>query len=59
MGIAYVPEPYARAALSDGHLTAVLEDGCPLFPGLFLYFPAPRYMPTSLRAFIDMIRAVA
>jgi DNA-binding transcriptional LysR family regulator len=59
LGIAYVPESYARAALSDGHLIAVLEDWCPLIPGLFLYFSGTRHMPTSLRAFIDMIRAVA
>ncbi|MBW9102691.1 LysR family transcriptional regulator [Paraburkholderia phenoliruptrix] len=59
LGIAYVPEPYARAALSDGRLVAVLEDWCPLIPGLFLYFPGTRHMPTSLRAFIDMVRAAA
>ncbi|WP_158907018.1 LysR family transcriptional regulator [Burkholderia sp. L27(2015)] len=59
LGIAYVPEPYARAALSDGRLAAVLEDWCPPIPGLFLYFPRTRHMPTSLRAFIDMVRTVA
>jgi DNA-binding transcriptional LysR family regulator len=59
LGIAYVPEPYARAALNDGRLAAVLEDWCPPIPGLFLYFPRTRHMPTNLRAFIDMIRAVA
>lgn len=59
LGIAYVPEPYARAALSDGRLIAVLEDWCPLIPGLFLYFSGTRHMPASLRAFIDMVRAVA
>jgi DNA-binding transcriptional LysR family regulator len=52
LGIAYVPEPYARAALNDGRLVAVLEDWCPPIPGLFLYFPRTRHMPTSLRAFI-------
>ncbi|WP_255631271.1 LysR substrate-binding domain-containing protein [Caballeronia sp. dw_19] len=59
LGIAYVPEPYARAALNDGRLVAVLEDWCPPIPGLFLYFPRTRHMPTSLRAFIDMVRTVA
>jgi DNA-binding transcriptional LysR family regulator len=59
LGIAYVPEPYARAALSDGRLIAVLEDWCPLIPGLFLYFSGTRHMPATLRAFIDMVRAVA
>jgi DNA-binding transcriptional LysR family regulator len=58
LGIAYVPEPYARAALHDGRLVAVLEDWCPTIPGLFLYFPRTRHMSTSLRAFIDMVRTV-
>jgi DNA-binding transcriptional LysR family regulator len=56
LGIAYVPEPYARAALHDGRLVPVLEDWCPTIPGLFLYFPRTRHMSTSLRAFIDMVR---
>jgi DNA-binding transcriptional LysR family regulator len=58
LGIAYVPEPYARAALRDGRLVPVLEDWCPTIAGLFLYFPRTRHMSTSLRAFIDMVRAV-
>ncbi len=56
MGIAYVPEPYARPALDDGRLVAVLEDWCPPIPGLFIYFPRNRHVPASLRAFIDAIR---
>jgi DNA-binding transcriptional LysR family regulator len=59
LGIAYVPEPSARAALDEGRLVAVLEDWCPLIPGLFLYFSGTRHMPTSLRAFIDMVRTNA
>lgn len=56
LGIAYVPEPYARAALDGGRLATVLEDWCPPIPGLFLYFPGNRHMPASLRAFVDTIR---
>jgi DNA-binding transcriptional LysR family regulator len=59
LGIAYVPEPYARAALHDKRLVAVLKDWCPTIPGLFLYFPRTRHMSTSLRAFIDMVRTVS
>ncbi|MGH8147760.1 MAG: LysR family transcriptional regulator [Rhodanobacteraceae bacterium] len=59
LGIAYVPEPYARAALGDGRLVTVLEDWCPPSPGLCLYFPRNHHMPPSLRAFIDMLREVA
>jgi DNA-binding transcriptional LysR family regulator len=56
LGIAYVPEPYARAALDDGTLLTVLEDWCPVIAGPSLYFPANRHVPTSLRAFIELIR---
>ncbi|MFT3779158.1 MAG: LysR family transcriptional regulator [Ottowia sp.] len=56
MGIAYVPEPCARAALDDGRLVAVLEDWCPRIPGLCLYFPRNRHAPASLQAFVDAIR---
>ncbi|SHG77743.1 LysR family transcriptional regulator [Pollutimonas bauzanensis] len=58
-GIAYVPEPYARAALDDGRLVAILEDWCPRIPGLFIYFSRNRHAPASLRAFIDAIREAA
>lgn len=57
LGIAYVPEPYARAALEARRLVTVLEDWCPLSPGLQLYFPGNRHVPPSLRALIDIIRA--
>lgn len=59
LGVAYVPEPYARGALDKGRLVAVLEDWCPPIPGLFLYFPGNRHVPANLRAFIDMVRAAA
>lgn len=56
MGIAYVPESYARTALNDGSLVAVLEQWCPYIEGLCLYFPRNRHVSASLRAFIDAIR---
>lgn len=56
LGIAYVPELSAQDALSAGRLVTVLEAWCPSIPGLFLYFPANRHIPASLRAFIDIIR---
>lgn len=56
LGIAYVPEPYARDALVRKRLVAVLSDWCPFIPGLFLYFPGNRHIPAGLRAFIDLLR---
>lgn len=56
LGIAYVPESHARAALDAGALLTVLEPWCPPTPGLCLYFPANRHMPASLRALVDMLK---
>ena len=56
LGIAYVPEDYARVALKEGRLIAVLEDWCPPVSGLFLYFSGNRHVPAALRALIEMVR---
>jgi DNA-binding transcriptional LysR family regulator len=56
LGIAYVPETAARACLDDGRLVTVLDDWCPVIPGLYLYYPGHRHVPAGLRAFIDVIR---
>ncbi|TDV35894.1 LysR family transcriptional regulator [Paraburkholderia caballeronis] len=56
LGIAYVPEPYARAALARRRLVAVLDEWCPVIPGLFLYFPGNRHIPAGLRAFIQLLK---
>ncbi|MGE8498928.1 MAG: LysR family transcriptional regulator [Pseudomonas sp.] len=58
LGIAYVPEAYAAAALADGRLVAVLPDWCPPEPGLALYYSGHRHVPAPLRAFIDLIKAL-
>ncbi|QDL93224.1 LysR family transcriptional regulator [Paroceanicella profunda] len=58
-GIAYVPEHFARPFLDSGQLCTILEDWCPAIDGLALYYPRNRHMPSSLRAFIDTLRAVA
>ncbi|RZN14585.1 LysR family transcriptional regulator [Bradyrhizobium sp. Leo121] len=57
LGIAYVPESFARTLLDSGHLVAVLEDWCPPIPGLALYYPRNRHVPSALRAFIDTLKA--
>lgn len=58
LGIAYVPEPYARSALGDGSLVMVLADWSPAIGGLRLYFPNGRRVSPTLRAFIEMVRGV-
>lgn len=56
LGIAYVPETAAHYLLSTGRLIAVLEDWCPPFSGLMLYYPGHRHVPAALRAFIDLLK---
>ena len=55
LGIAYVSEHSARAAIGRGTLCTVLDDWCPPIPGLFLYYPSHRHVPAGLRAFIDVL----
>ncbi|WP_246733011.1 LysR family transcriptional regulator [Rhizobium laguerreae] len=57
-GIAYVPEYFAQPFLVSGQLVTVLDDWCPPTPGLALYYPRSRHVPSPLRAFIDLLREV-
>ncbi|WBO23814.1 LysR family transcriptional regulator [Sphingomonas abietis] len=59
LGIAFVPEHVARAALDSNILAIVLEDWSPAIAGLCLYYPGNRHVPAGLRAFIDMLKTVA
>lgn len=55
-GVAYVPEPFAKPFLESGELVTVLDDWCPPTPGLALYYPSSRHLPSPLRAFIDLLK---
>jgi DNA-binding transcriptional LysR family regulator len=57
IGLAYVFEKVAEEPIAAGRLVRVLEDWCPYYPGLYLYFPSRRQLPAPLRAFIDFSRA--
>jgi DNA-binding transcriptional LysR family regulator len=59
LGIAFTPESHARLLLDSGRLVTVLEDWCPRIPGLMLYYPGHRHVPSALRAFIDVVREIA
>jgi DNA-binding transcriptional LysR family regulator len=56
VGIAFVPERVADNGLRARKLTVVLDDWCPRFPGLCLYYPGHRQVPAGLRAFIDVLK---
>lgn len=56
LGIAYVPEQAVQSRIERGTLATVLDDWCPLIPGLCLYYPGHRHVPSGLRAFIKVLR---
>ncbi|MBB1626378.1 LysR family transcriptional regulator [Achromobacter sp. UMC71] len=56
IGIAFVPEHLAADALRDGRLERVLDEWCPAYPGLSLYYSGHRHVSSALRALIDMLR---
>lgn len=57
MGIAFVPEIMAAPYLGSGLLRSLLEEWCPPYPGIYLYYPGRRLLPPGLRAFIDVLKA--
>ena len=59
LGIAFVPERAANEAIASRKLSVVLDDWCPRFPGLCLYYPGHRQVPSGLRAFVDVLKEVA
>ncbi|HWY23464.1 MAG TPA: LysR family transcriptional regulator [Nevskia sp.] len=56
LGLAHVMEDLVREDLRSGALVRVLEDWCPPFPGLYLYYPSRAQMPLKLRVFIDFLQ---
>ncbi|WP_186091933.1 LysR family transcriptional regulator [Burkholderia gladioli] len=56
LGIAMVPEKLALPHLRNKSLRALLADWCPVYPGLFLYYPGHRQVPAALRAFIEVLK---
>jgi DNA-binding transcriptional LysR family regulator len=55
-GLAWVGEDRVIAHLASGALVRVLEEWCPPFPGLFLYYPSRRQHPAALTALIETLR---
>lgn len=57
VGLAYVFESMAAPHIAAGNLASVLDDWCPHYPGLYLYYPSRRQLPGALKAFIEFVRA--
>jgi DNA-binding transcriptional LysR family regulator len=56
VGLAQVPEPVARAAVSERRLRHLLAPFAPTIPGVFLYHSGRREVLPKLRAFIDHVK---
>jgi DNA-binding transcriptional LysR family regulator len=55
-GLAFVPQDLARPHLQTGRLQAVLQDWCPVFPGLHAYYPSRRQTTRTQALVIDALR---
>ena len=59
IGMAYLPEPLIGPSLAQGALVMLHEDWSGTLPGVFLYYPSRRQLPTALRAFVDFVKVDA
>jgi DNA-binding transcriptional LysR family regulator len=59
VGLAQMPEPVAKAAISEHSLTHLLARFAPTTPGVFLYYSGRRQVLPKLRAFIDHAKRVS
>jgi DNA-binding transcriptional LysR family regulator len=56
LGIAFLPEDCVLPDINAGHLTRVLQDWCPLFPGYHLYYPSNRQHSSAFKLFVGLLR---
>lgn len=56
LGLAYMVNGYIDRLIDAGRLVRVLADWSPVLPGLTLYYPDRRRVPTKLRVLIDFLR---
>ncbi|TSJ61668.1 LysR family transcriptional regulator [Starkeya sp. 3C] len=56
IGIAFVPDFLVAEALREHQLERVLDEWCPAFPGVCLYYPGRRHVSPGLRALIETIK---
>lgn len=57
IAVAWIPTYQVAEHLASGQLVDLLPGCSPSFPGLCLYYPSNRHIPTALRLFADAVRA--
>lgn len=55
-GVAYLPEDLVEPLIAKGHLVSVLEDWCPTWSGLHLYYPNRRQASRAMTLLVDALR---
>jgi DNA-binding transcriptional LysR family regulator len=55
-GLAFLPEELALDHVRAGRLAFVLQDWCPVFPGLHVYYPSRRQSSRALALVVDALR---
>ncbi|MFC5512598.1 LysR family transcriptional regulator [Massilia jejuensis] len=55
-GLGFLPDELVAPHLAAGRLRSVMEDWCPLWPGLHAYYPSRRHSSRALGLVIDAIR---
>jgi DNA-binding transcriptional LysR family regulator len=56
LGLAYISAWQVASDIRAGRLIQTLDEWTPSFPGLCLYYPGRRHVPSGLRALIELIR---
>jgi DNA-binding transcriptional LysR family regulator len=55
-GLAFLPEDMASPFIKNGQLVSVLEDWCPPWSGLHLYYPNRRFPSRAMTLLVDALR---
>jgi DNA-binding transcriptional LysR family regulator len=55
-GVGFLPDELVAEHVAAGRLVSVMEDWCPLWPGLHAYYPSRRHSSRALALVIDAIR---
>ncbi|QOL15196.1 LysR family transcriptional regulator [Dickeya dianthicola] len=55
-GLAYLPQEMVQPFLDSGQLVSVLQDWCPTWPGLHLYYPNRRQHSRAMTLMVDALR---
>ncbi|TCW18007.1 DNA-binding transcriptional LysR family regulator [Raoultella sp. BIGb0138] len=56
IGLAFISDWFIQDDLASGRLISVMEEWCPSFGGLHLYYPGRRHVPPGLKAFIALVQ---